>query len=91
MRFNTIVRCDEQMLVTLHLYGTPAREAPLIHLRQADHPGLFAQFEQHYQAIWENARDPVTPEPDLFPDPTTNPDHYQRRGALFDDADENED
>ncbi|MDQ2759867.1 MAG: helix-turn-helix domain-containing protein [Actinomycetota bacterium] len=42
MRFNTIIRCDEQMLVTLHLHGTPAREAPVIHLRQADHPGLFS-------------------------------------------------
>lgn len=91
MRFNTIVRCDDQMLVTLHLHGTPAREAPLLHLRQADHPGLFAQFEQHYQAIWENASDPVTPEPDLFPNPITNPDHYRARGTLFDDTDDTDD
>jgi len=91
MRFNTIVRCDDQMLITLHLHATPAREAPLIHLRQADHPGLFSQFERHCQAIWENASSPVTPEPDLFPDPSANPDHYRERGALFDETTGDED
>jgi lambda repressor-like predicted transcriptional regulator len=86
MRFNTIVRCDDHMLVTLHLYATPGRQAPLIHLRQADHPGLFAQFERHYQAIWDSTSHPVAPAPDLFPDPNTEPGYYQRRGALFDDS-----
>jgi transcriptional regulator with XRE-family HTH domain len=83
MRFNSIIRCDEQMLVTLHLWGTPGHQAPLLHLREGDHPGLFDQFETHYQSIWEHAAHPITPEPDLFPDPDTNPEHY--RELVFDD------
>lgn len=84
MRFNTIIRADEQMLVTLHLWGTPADQAPLIHLRRSDQPGLFAQYEQHYESIWEQASHPIDPEPDLFLPPETNPGHYD--GFLFDDA-----
>jgi len=84
MRFNTIIRADEQMLVTLHLWGTPAGQAPLLHLRRADQAGLFAQYEQHYESIWAHASHPIDPEPDLFPPPDANPDYYE--GFLFDDA-----
>jgi transcriptional regulator with XRE-family HTH domain len=70
-RFNTIVRCDQRMLVTLHLWGTSSQQAPLIHLRQLDHPGLFDQFERHYEHIWQHASHAIQPEPegDRFPDP----------------------
>jgi transcriptional regulator with XRE-family HTH domain len=84
MRFNTIVCADEQMLVTHHLWGLPTDQAPAIHLRRSDQPGLFAQYEHHYQSIWDHAAHPITPDPDLFPPPDTNPDHYN--SLLFDDA-----
>ena len=83
MRFNSIIRCDEQMLVTLHLWGLPGQHAPLLHLRAPDHPGLFERFETHYRSIWDHAAHPIEPEPDLFPDPDTHPDHY--RDLAFDD------
>lgn len=84
MRFNSIIRADEQMLVTLHLWGTPSDQAPLIHLRRSDQPGLFAGHERHYESIWEHASHPIDPEPDLFPPPEMNPGHYE--SLLFDDA-----
>jgi transcriptional regulator with XRE-family HTH domain len=84
MRFNTTIRADEQMLITHHLWGTPTDQAPLIHLRRQDQPGLFAQYARHYQSIWQHASHPIAPEPNLFPPPDANPDHYD--GFLFDDA-----
>ncbi len=82
MRFNTIVRCDQRMLVSLHLWGTSSQQAPVIHLRELDHPGLFEQFEGHYERIWEHASHPIQPEAGRFPDPD-KPELYQR--LVFDD------
>ena len=84
MRFNTIVCADDQMLITHHLWGQPTSQAPAIHLRRSDQPGLFAQYEHHYENVWEHAAHPIDPEPDLFPPPATNPTHYD--ALLFDDA-----
>jgi transcriptional regulator with XRE-family HTH domain len=83
MRFNSIVRGDDEMLVTLHLWGTPSQRAPLLHLRQAEQPALFDQFATHYQAVWDHAAHPIDPEPGLFPDPATHPEHYD--SLIFDD------
>jgi hypothetical protein len=83
MRFNSIIRADDRMLVTLHLWGAARDQAPLLHLRETEHPGMFEQFDRHYQSLWDQASHPVEPEPDLFPDPTTNPEHYD--SLLFDD------
>ncbi len=38
-RYNSILRVDEQMLVTLHLFGTAADQAPLLHLLAAARRG----------------------------------------------------
>jgi hypothetical protein len=40
-RFNTVVRFDEQMLVTLHLWGQPTTQAPLVlaHASNFTHDG----------------------------------------------------
>jgi transcriptional regulator with XRE-family HTH domain len=54
-RFNTILRFDDEMLVTLHLYGTSGQEAPLLHLQRHSDHGLFEQFAAHYDAIWQGA------------------------------------
>ncbi len=84
MRFCSITAADEQMLVTLHLWGTDTHKAPAIHLRQSEQPGMFAQYEHHYQSIWDHASHPIDPEPDLFPPPSEQPDHYEN--LIFDDA-----
>ena len=53
---HTIRRFDEQMLVTVHLYGTPGFQAPLIHLHRRRDFGMFDQFAKHFENVWANAR-----------------------------------
>jgi hypothetical protein len=43
-RVNSILHFDEQMLLTLSLWGTQAVQAPLLHLRRGSDDGLFDQF-----------------------------------------------
>ena len=76
-RFNTILRFDEQMLVTLHLWGTPVPSTPLLYLRRQGDAGLFDRFAGHHDAIWHHAASPVAPDPDVYPDPEQHPDRYQ--------------
>ena len=64
-RFNTILRFDEQMLVTLNLWGTSVARAPMLHLRRAGDGGLFDQFAEHFESIWQGASEPDTPEADV--------------------------
>jgi transcriptional regulator with XRE-family HTH domain len=54
-RFYTILRFDEEMLVVLHLYGTPAEAAPLLHLKRHSDHGIFERFAAHFDAIWQAA------------------------------------
>lgn len=75
-RTNTILRFDEQMLVSLHLWGTPTAQAPMLHLRRRADGGLFDQFAHHLDQIAQHASEPVDPDPDLYPDPNKNPDRY---------------
>ncbi|MGH2916505.1 MAG: helix-turn-helix domain-containing protein [Solirubrobacteraceae bacterium] len=75
-RFNTILRFDEQMLVSLHLWGATAARSPLLHLRRREDDGLFDQFAEHFEAVWQNASQPAQPNPDMYPPPGENPDRY---------------
>jgi hypothetical protein len=58
-RSHTVLRFDEQMLVIPHLHGQPAERAPILHLQQVRDDGLFAQFAQHLQSLYEQASDPL--------------------------------
>jgi transcriptional regulator with XRE-family HTH domain len=53
---HTILRFDEQMLVTVHLYATPGFQAPLIHLHRRRDFGIFDQFIKHFEDVWAVAR-----------------------------------
>jgi transcriptional regulator with XRE-family HTH domain len=54
-RLNSILRFDEQMLVTLHLWGKDETAGPLLHLRRQEDGGLFDQFEEHLQRLFDAA------------------------------------
>jgi hypothetical protein len=54
--YNSIFRFDDQMLVTPHLYGTPGRSAPLLHLRRLGPNGIFSRFSAHFEGIWSDSR-----------------------------------
>jgi transcriptional regulator with XRE-family HTH domain len=59
--YNSVFRFDDQMLVTPHLYGTPGRSAPLLHLRRLGPSGIFSRFSAHFEGIWSDSR-PIDPE-----------------------------
>jgi hypothetical protein len=73
-RFNTILRFDEHMLLSLHLYNEPTSTAPLLHLQREQDAGMFDRFAEHYQRIWQHASVPVEPEPDSQLAPEPDPD-----------------
>ena len=54
--YNSVFRFDDQMLVTPHLYGTPGRSAPLLHLRRLGPSGIFSRFSAHFEGIWSDSR-----------------------------------
>jgi hypothetical protein len=58
--YNSIFRFDDEMLVTPHLYATPGREAPLMHLRRLGPSGLFSRFSMHFERLWSDSR-PLDP------------------------------
>jgi hypothetical protein len=72
-RYNSILRADDELLLTLHLWGTPGTRAPLLHLRRNSDDGLFERFAGHYDALWNQAAKPIEPDPAVYPDPTQNP------------------
>jgi lambda repressor-like predicted transcriptional regulator len=61
---HTILRSDDQMLLTIHLYGTPGFQAPLIHLRRERDYGIFDQLATHIEDLWENAAPLEGPKPE---------------------------
>jgi transcriptional regulator with XRE-family HTH domain len=61
-RFNTILRFDDEMLVILHLYATSGESAPLLHLKRHSDHGLFEQFADHFDALWQDAQ-PIVQRP----------------------------
>ena len=67
----SILRFDDQMLVTPHLHGLPGTRAPLLHLHRHDDDGPFDQFADHLTAIHHHASDPIPP--DLDPNVATTP------------------
>lgn len=52
---HTLLRFDENLLLTVALYATPGHEAPLIHLRRRADYGLFDQLAKHFEDIWASA------------------------------------
>ena len=63
-RPNTILRFDEQMLITLHLYGLTRPEAPMLHVRRRQDRGIFDQFAGHFERIWDQAAEPFEADTD---------------------------
>lgn len=81
---HTIHRFDEQLLLTLHLLGQDADQAPLLHLRRAAPGGLFDRLAQHYNHLWEQDSQPIDPDLDLALDEGEgeNPESEPRLPAI---------
>lgn len=53
--YNSIFRFDDEMFVTPHLYATPGRAAPLMHLKRLGPNGMFSRFSAHFEGLWADS------------------------------------
>jgi hypothetical protein len=50
--YNTLLRFDDDMIVTPHMYGRPDYNSPLLRLRRLGAGGLFDNFATHFEDVW---------------------------------------
>lgn len=53
--YNSIYRSDDELLVNLHTYGTPAADAPVLHLCKMNDTGIAATYLGSFERIWITA------------------------------------
>ncbi len=54
--YNSIYRADGEMLVNAHVYGTPAAQAPVMHLRQIAGGTLVSTYLDSFERVWSESR-----------------------------------
>lgn len=54
--YNSIYLADDEMLVNQHVYGIPAANSPVLHLRRDGHGDLTGGYLASYERIWASAR-----------------------------------
>lgn len=54
--YNSIFRADGEMLVNSHIYGAPAAEAPVMHLRQVAGGTMVNTYLKSFDRVWSEAR-----------------------------------
>lgn len=50
--YNSIFRSDDALLTNLHIYGTPAAAAPVLHLRRSADAALFSTYLESFDQTW---------------------------------------
>jgi transcriptional regulator with XRE-family HTH domain len=53
--YNSIYRADDQLLVNTHIYGTPAAQAPVWHLRKIAGGEIASTYIESFDRVWETA------------------------------------
>jgi transcriptional regulator with XRE-family HTH domain len=53
--YNSIYRADEQLLVNTHIYGFPAAQAPVLHMRQVAGGSMVANYLDSFERVWDDA------------------------------------
>jgi len=53
--YNSIYRADEQLLVNTHIYGTPAANAPVLHLRKVAGGDMVTTYLESFDRVWNAA------------------------------------
>lgn len=54
--YNSLYRADDQLLVNPHVYGQPASQAPVLHLRQISGGDLVTTYLESFERVWSEAR-----------------------------------
>lgn len=52
--YNSVFRFDDQLLLTPHLYGRPGYQASMLHLRRVGAGGMFDNYAQHFDDVWNS-------------------------------------
>jgi transcriptional regulator with XRE-family HTH domain len=53
--YNSIYRADDQVLVNTHIYGFPAAEAPVLHLRRVAGGTMVSSYLDSFERVWDGA------------------------------------
>jgi transcriptional regulator with XRE-family HTH domain len=53
---NSIYRADDELLVSQHSFGVPARQAPVLHLRRTGSSDIVTTYLESFDRIWDKAR-----------------------------------
>ena len=53
--YNSIYRCDDQLLVNTHIYSFTAAQAPVLHLRRAAGGGMVSTYLESFDRVWDDA------------------------------------
>jgi transcriptional regulator with XRE-family HTH domain len=59
--YNSIYWADEDLLVNPHIYGAPAADAPVLHLRRVIGGSMVSTYLESFERVWASAR-PLTTE-----------------------------
>ncbi|MEU4193618.1 helix-turn-helix transcriptional regulator [Kribbella sp. NPDC026611] len=54
--YNSIFRADDALLVNTHIYGLPATQAPVWHLRKIPAGQLASHYLESFERVWESAQ-----------------------------------
>lgn len=54
--YNSIYRADGELLVNPHIYGKPAAQAPVMHLRQIAGGTLVSTYLESFERVWSESR-----------------------------------
>lgn len=54
--YNSIFRADDELLVNSHIYGAPAAEAPVMHLRQVAGGTMVNTYLKSFDRVWAESR-----------------------------------
>lgn len=54
--YDSLYRFDDEMLVNVHVWGSPAAANPVLHLRSPDDDLLMGKWQDGFQRVWDQAR-----------------------------------
>ncbi|MGN9788825.1 helix-turn-helix domain-containing protein [Nonomuraea sp. ZG12] len=53
--YNSIYRADDEFLINMHVYGTRAGNAPVLHLRRVAGGDMVATYAESFEKVWAQA------------------------------------
>jgi hypothetical protein len=54
--YASILRFDDDLLLNTHLWGNPAVDSPVLHLRRRGDRGVFANAVRSFERVWKDAQ-----------------------------------